>query len=203
MASAKDITLEGDCRVDDEACTIALELHNGTEAPIWSLHLDPGGERPWPFVQAAGEDGVFVAFGRPRMPPWIQTAQPVLPTGLPIAPGERIAFGLVLPLPICETALASRVVDPLAVERTLSVRRVLVGIEIAVKLASGKPFRWPGGGHSVAALAKSTTIAWTWLMTPTRFAVARLADTPDALGEPPRSVVDHVLPEDRRRSRIP
>jgi len=202
MASANEITLQGECRVDETTCDLRLELRNGTDATIWSLHLDPGGERPWPLVQAAGEDAVLVAFARPRWPSWIQTVQPVLPTGVPVPPSERVAFELALPLPLRENAIVSRVTEPLAIARTLAVKRILVGVEIVRTLGSGKPYRYPGGGHAVAALAKKTTIAWAWLVAPTRFPVARFADTPDALGEPPSSMVDHLLPEDLRRARI-
>jgi len=201
MSDSKDVQLQGTCSVSESACTLRLELTNESSATIWALYLDPGGSMPWAHVQAAGSDAVFVAFARPKTPWWMLTAQPIFPTGLPLARGERLAFDLVLALPLTETALASRAADPLAGASTVAVHRILVGLEVVLATARGTPFRHPGGGHAVAALAKTTGVAWAWIAAPSPLVLLRLPDTRDELGNPPHSMVDHLLAEDLRRIR--
>ncbi len=191
-----------------QAVRLQVTIDNRTPSWVWSLHLDPGGVAPWPLVQAYPDRAAFVAFARPAPTPGSMIAQPLVPAGLPIGPGEQTRFVVELAAPLRETAL-TRFFDPLAAPapaaatETLGVKRLLVGLELVRAIGRGTPARVgatpDGPGVAVVPLATRIEIAWAWAVLPAAVGLARFDESPDALGNLPGSMIDPLLPVATRR----
>lgn len=190
------------------AVRLQITIDNRTPSWVWSLHLDPGGVAPWPLVQAYPDRAAFVAFARPAPTRGSMIAQPLVPAGLPIGPGEQARWSVELPVPLRETAL-TRHVDPFAApvpatsSEALGVKRLLVGLELVRAIGRGTPARIGASpdapGVAVVPLATRIEIAWAWALLPSPVTLSRFDESPDALGNPPGSMIDALLPVATRR----